>query len=129
MRAQALVQVFLIIRPLGTNRRCAISNHASEGQDAVHLGAHKRISPRWRPWIRIRIFILSDSRAHSSNILLERYPAIWTKAVVTLSLTAGICVPFYLPYARRNLYREMAQQTSRRSHRAHPAIGPLFHLY
>ncbi|KAL4863074.1 hypothetical protein BDV12DRAFT_177991 [Aspergillus spectabilis] len=54
--------------------------------------------------------------------------AMLTRFVISVSLTAGICVPFYLPYATsRSLSRERGCVSTRA--RKYPAIGPFFHLY
>ncbi|KAL5342178.1 hypothetical protein BJX70DRAFT_357117 [Aspergillus crustosus] len=48
------------------------------------------------------------------------------RLVISASLAASMCAPFYLPYttSRRSSNRRII---SRR--RQYPAIGPIFHLY
>ena len=84
-----------------------------------------------------------------SVVLLQQQNTMLTKYTVAFSLTAGVCVPFYLPYARRNVYRGIAHPTRPRRYRlyfegqwgrlananlchrtkGYPAMGPLFHIY
>ncbi|KAL4916440.1 hypothetical protein BDW62DRAFT_186349 [Aspergillus aurantiobrunneus] len=53
---------------------------------------------------------------------------MFTKIVVSVSLAAGICVPFYVPYARsRSVSPGKGYGVGRT--RKYPAIGPFFHLY
>ncbi|KAL4804692.1 hypothetical protein BDV18DRAFT_142341 [Aspergillus unguis] len=53
---------------------------------------------------------------------------MYTKLAVSASITAGVCVPFYIPYTRsRDLSAAVLCQSPRR--RKYPAIGPFFHIY
>ncbi|KAE8155182.1 hypothetical protein BDV25DRAFT_38166 [Aspergillus avenaceus] len=48
--------------------------------------------------------------------------------VVSISLAAGICVPFYLPYRKSKYLSSKSLHPANRI-RKYPAIGPFFHMY